>query len=297
MTTNGSVNFSLNFTGDPITDLFLVSTDAVHFAVHRKILEASSSILKHAFEDGQLYEDDQTPRIYLAESKDVVETLLTYCYPFLMPRLELSFPESWDNIIRPAHKYQVGPALEAINAALRLKTESPSIAEHDLQAVVFASQCGFHDLEVSATRRLLDEEPSTEEILCWIKRIEAHSPVEVQPKVILLLHQHQERAQLLRTRLGQRLASSLTNFNHAPPDASHLCDCTFVGSIWKLWEQSRNFNSVSQLEGFVKRANAELESLEGIANGRQKESLKEAGKVFKELLEGVRELSEALVGA
>lgn len=181
-----------------------------------------------------------------------------------------------------------------------------------------------------ATKRLLDEEPSTQDLLGWIMLVEAHFPVEVQPKLvsracspcarngktapyfsedgmnpvptllfkqILLLHQHHERAQLLRTRLGQQLSSSLTNFNHAPPDSSHLCDCTFISTIWKLWEQSRDFNSVSQLEGFVKSARAGLSSLEGVADERQKESLEEAVKAFKELLKGVKGISGALVGA
>lgn len=69
------------------------------------MLESSSAILKHAFEDGQLSAEDQKPRIYLAESKEVVETLLTYCYPFLIPGFELT-EQSWD-VIRAAHKYQV----------------------------------------------------------------------------------------------------------------------------------------------------------------------------------------------
>lgn len=69
------------------------------------MVESSSGIFKHAFEDGQLSEDDQKPRIYLAEASDVVETLLTYCYPFLMPGFELT-SNSWD-VICAAHKYQV----------------------------------------------------------------------------------------------------------------------------------------------------------------------------------------------
>lgn len=113
---------------------------------------------------------------------------------------------------------------------------------------------------------------------------------------ILLLCQHQERAQLLRTLLGQRLSSSLTHCNYAPPDSSHLCDCTLIITAWKLWEQSRNFNSVSQLEGFVNKACAELSSLEGTADTRQKKSLEEAEAIFQELIRGVKRISEQLMG-
>lgn len=113
---------------------------------------------------------------------------------------------------------------------------------------------------------------------------------------ILLLHQHHERAQLLRTRLGQHLASVTSAHNHGPPDPVHLYDCTFIGAIWRLWEESRNYNSISQLEGFVKRASAELSSLGAVADETQKRSLEQAVESFKQLVEGLKGLSVALLG-
>lgn len=81
------------------------SRSSVHFLVHRKKLEASSQIFEDMFETGKLSAGEQRARVELAETADVLEALLPFCYSAPVPAVQL-IDEVW-GVIRAAEKYQV----------------------------------------------------------------------------------------------------------------------------------------------------------------------------------------------
>lgn len=77
----------------------------MHFLVHCKKLEASSQVFEDIFSTGKPSKGDKRARVELAETADVLESLLPYCYSISVADVQID-EESW-GVIKAAEKYQV----------------------------------------------------------------------------------------------------------------------------------------------------------------------------------------------
>ncbi|ORY75385.1 hypothetical protein BCR35DRAFT_353678, partial [Leucosporidium creatinivorum] len=267
MASDGEKTYSQSFNAED-ADLVLISSDSVPFAVHRKGLGGGSEVFKSMFETCGAPSAGQRPQIDLTESSAVLEKLLPYVYPGIVPPLVLDFPDSW-NLLVVADKYEIDRALEAIAAAfaLRMASESPPEPEHDYQAFVFASHHQM-DLKTTAAKRLIDEDPSEEDVLSWTAPIEPLFPAQEPSMLLRLLRMRRNRAHAVRDRLGLEYSERIERLSGGDKTAQH------VARVWHMWEDSRKCHSLSTLRSFADQSKVHLSVAAAAAPG-------EAGPLYE----------------
>ena len=139
-------------------DVVLVSSDGVHFHVHKSILSVSSPFFHDMFslpqptDGGELV--DGLPVVCLSEDAEVLRNLVTLLYP--IPSV---IPDDYDKalaLLAASHKYDMAAVQSSIRAEMKNRDLCPLSSAATFRAYGFASAKGLTQEMESAARLTLD---------------------------------------------------------------------------------------------------------------------------------------------
>jgi hypothetical protein len=139
-------------------DVVLVSSDGVHFHVHKSILSVSSPFFHDMFSLPQPTDSgefvDGLPAVCLSEDAEVLRNLVTLLYP--IPSV---IPDDYDKalaLLAASHKYDMAAVQSSARAEMKNRDLRPLSSAATFRAYGFASAKGLTQEMESAARLTLD---------------------------------------------------------------------------------------------------------------------------------------------
>ena len=138
-------------------DVVLVSSDDVHFHVHKSILSMSSAFFRDMFSLPQPTDSefiDGLPAVRLSEGAEVLHKLVTLLYP--IPSV---IPDDYDKalaLLAVSHKYDMAAIELSVRAEMKSRDLRPLTSAAIFRAYGFASVKGLTQEMESAARLTLD---------------------------------------------------------------------------------------------------------------------------------------------
>ncbi|KAI5479011.1 hypothetical protein MNV49_004415 [Pseudohyphozyma bogoriensis] len=235
-------------------DVILVSSDEIHFKVHRTNLIAGSPILKDLLEVSSTNFNSETVKVEMSESSNELLQLLPYFYPSLVPPKKVVLPGVW-TLVKLADKFEVYRAFDALALGFwEVISEKNVSLQNIVAAFVFASQLNYAFLRTLSFNAILKTPSTWDALSSTLYEIQESFDVSAHRTrlVTARIKRKSEVTQYRRnldTVMGLRLHSS--DVGHSKLHKNRTSCGDKLAPALSLWLQTEDMVHSASIEAFL----------------------------------------------